>query len=307
MDVDAETKRRLSLHYVSKLADASRRADCSVIKDLLKLHCDPNAALEDGHRGLHVAVQSGSAEAVSTLLDARADPNLPEVMGTLPLEIAAWQGQVQIAKLLLLRGADPNATGFNGWTSLFLAAKQGHTDVVLMLLAHGAKPGRRALVASRAEPVTPISLAMEARHTEVVTVLNKALQESDGWRFKNCCSSSEGSGQKRKRKAVKRMLKQAFGLRATPGRSSEDQRQTTMQARSSPTLRPIRTVSIVDSQPASDSNLGSSANEANVSSDLPITSDVGSTKESNENKDTVTQHVATPFGSFALPTQDFDA
>lgn len=88
---------------------------------------------------LHLAVESGSEQAVLALLDQGDSPNSQDEGGDAPIHIAAELGHEGILSLLLLRGADVNMVSTqDGSSPLMLAATIGHLSVTKALLAAGA-------------------------------------------------------------------------------------------------------------------------------------------------------------------------
>lgn len=86
-----------------------------------------------------------------------------------PLRDAAANGDAPRVKHLLAVGANPNVES-EGSSALSGGAYNGNLETVRLLLAHGADPNRT----SNFEPQTPLQLAQERKHTEIVVLLQKA-------------------------------------------------------------------------------------------------------------------------------------
>jgi ankyrin repeat protein len=109
------------------------------------------------------------------------------------LHRAAERGREEVVGLLIEKGADVDATANNGWTPLHMAAQSGKLSVVKRLVKAGAKvdartdavperfgvpPGSGAEERPRKIPaipsLTPLEMAKEAKHLEVVEYLEAA-------------------------------------------------------------------------------------------------------------------------------------
>jgi hypothetical protein len=86
------------------------------------------------------------------------------------LHRSARTGRASMTAFLIAEGADLNARNAAGWTPLHTAARLGHADVVAVLLAHGA----RIDVEAGTGRLTPLWLADDAGHQEVVDLLTRA-------------------------------------------------------------------------------------------------------------------------------------
>jgi hypothetical protein len=113
--------------------------------------------------------------------------------GFTPLHHAAERGREEVVGCLLARGADVNSADGMGWTPLHLAARAGHLAVVKELVRHGAKvdaktvavpestgfapgspPGARPQKFAAIPSLTPLDLAREGQHSDVVEYLRSA-------------------------------------------------------------------------------------------------------------------------------------
>jgi ankyrin repeat protein len=107
------------------------------------------------------------------------------------LHRAAERGREEVVAYLIEKGADVNATGPLDWAPLHVAAQKGDLAVVKRLVEAGARtdaktaaipamgvPGAAAGAPPQVSPavpsLTPLELAQEAKHPEVVAYLKAA-------------------------------------------------------------------------------------------------------------------------------------
>ncbi|OQA34961.1 MAG: Ankyrin repeats (3 copies) [Betaproteobacteria bacterium ADurb.Bin341] len=81
-------------------------------------------------------------EIVRYLIQMKADVNAASDNGTTALMVASSQGQAEIVRLLLGAGADPNKMRDNGETALDMALKTRNEEIAGLLRAQGGKPGK---------------------------------------------------------------------------------------------------------------------------------------------------------------------
>lgn len=81
----------------------------------------PNEANESGERALHLAVLTGSRNAIRTLIQHDADVNAPNIEGNTPLHYAAFKRDAKTVELLLKNGANPSKKNIYGDTPYLLA------------------------------------------------------------------------------------------------------------------------------------------------------------------------------------------
>jgi ankyrin repeat protein len=94
-----------------------------------------------------------------------------------PLHVAAHAGRIEVAEYLLTKGADIQAKctcGDEGLTPLHMAARNGHENTVKMLLTKGADASLKSKAGR-----TPMDLAKEKNHPEVVELLSKHEAKDD--------------------------------------------------------------------------------------------------------------------------------
>jgi uncharacterized protein len=129
-----------------------------------------NAFALDGFHPLGLASYFGHHEVVELLLAAGAEVNTPSrnTLHVQPINSAAAGGHIEIARRLLEQGAEPNARQSEDFTPLHSAAQNGQLEMVRLLLQHGADPG------AQANGKTPLDLAREQGHTEIVSLLSQA-------------------------------------------------------------------------------------------------------------------------------------
>lgn len=147
---------------------------------LLSLGADVNEENSFCVSPLFMAVSGGNKETVSHLLakGARLDRQSPPSawchLYLEPLQIAASDGDLEMVKLLVRRGAPIDAGGYCGYTPLLLAAQKGDVPVVEYLLKNGAAPAFTSSDKLGCNKTTPLKLAKERRHAEVVRLLTDA-------------------------------------------------------------------------------------------------------------------------------------
>jgi len=137
--------------------------------ELIDLLIDGGASTEktDGTPPpLHIAVQKGFHDVVTTLLARGADVNAAR-LGKTALHFAAQQGYTFMVHMLITAGADVAARDRQGNYALHLAAQQGHDNVVSLLLQ------AMALI-TNAQGDTPQQLALQAGQHSTTALLARA-------------------------------------------------------------------------------------------------------------------------------------
>ena len=168
---------------------AAQRGDRDGVEQLVanqRLLPEVNCRDEDGRTALHSAAVSGHDRVVLLLLaDPRVDVNCSDKHGVTPLGNAADAGHVRVVKIFLAdRRVEINASDKDGYTPLHAAAL-GRPRVVQLLLEDkrldvncttSPKLSRRGasaawLYGGLYEGATPLHLAAQFNHTEVVQLL----------------------------------------------------------------------------------------------------------------------------------------
>lgn len=125
-------------------------------------------ALDDGMTPLCLAIENGYASAALRLLELGAGATVVTADGWTPLHLASAAGMHRVATALYDAGADPKAQTESGLTPLHLAVMTGD-DAMVRLLCDMAPDGMN--MAEHDRLVTPLHLAVENRHLEVVKTL----------------------------------------------------------------------------------------------------------------------------------------
>lgn len=86
----------------------------------------------------------GHVEIVRYLIQMKADVNAASDNGTTALMVAARQGNPELVRILLNAGADPNKTTESGETALDMALQGRNEEVTGLLRSSGAKVGNKA-------------------------------------------------------------------------------------------------------------------------------------------------------------------
>ncbi|XP_068637012.1 protein VAPYRIN-like [Aristolochia californica] len=123
-----------------------------------------------GWTPLHVAAVSGRGDVVERLLIENGEKGRLEsrdTQGRTPLHLAASKGHLLCLRRLVEGGADVNAKSDDGRTALFRAAANGSAEIVAQLLEMGADPSIAA------EDVTPVDVAQDKGHENVVEILQR--------------------------------------------------------------------------------------------------------------------------------------
>jgi len=121
------------------------------------------------------AADAGDIETMQALLDEGMDP-LIEQQGLTALHIAARHGYIDVARLFVDAGVDVNLVPND--TEAALASAAGHGNPRMVELIAGGKLDPEAL-ASVANRRSPLNLAAENGHAEIVTLLIAAGADVD--------------------------------------------------------------------------------------------------------------------------------
>merc|ERR1712111_89346 len=126
----------------------------------------------DGNTALILAGKKGHLDILRELLDRGANIEAQDKwQGNTALQYAAQNNHLEVVKELLDRGANIEAQGkWQGNTALHYAARYNRLDVVKVLLDRGANVRTK-----NADGETALKLARQKGHTEIVRVLQRAL------------------------------------------------------------------------------------------------------------------------------------
>jgi ankyrin repeat protein len=138
---------------------------CVGFLGLSTLHVNTPEA--DGTTALHWVVRRNHVVIVRLLLGVGANVNAANNYGVTPLSVAAAGADPAMIRTLVRGGADPNTAVADGLTVLMIAAGTGHVDIVRALLEAGANVNAR-------EPVlgeTALIWAAKGGHSETISLL----------------------------------------------------------------------------------------------------------------------------------------
>jgi RNA polymerase sigma factor (sigma-70 family) len=160
---------------VPGLHEAAAIGDCDRVRTALDQHPEQlDTYSPEGFTPLALAAHFGHVEVMRLLIERGADVNRVAIhrLAVTPLHAALFGRQVEAALLLVECGADvTRARGGSGmrragWTPLHYAAGMGFNALVQPLLDRGADPSRLD-----EEGKTPLDVAIEANHPDIVNVL----------------------------------------------------------------------------------------------------------------------------------------
>jgi len=132
-----------------------------------------NIAESDGTTEMMAASEKGHHEVVKALLEAKADVNgkaSRDLQNYTALMWASENGHAEVVGVLIAAGAQVHAVDSKTVSnSLMKASREGHVDVVRALIAGGADVNSHNV-----DLDTPLSLATDAGHQDVVEILKSA-------------------------------------------------------------------------------------------------------------------------------------
>lgn len=154
-----------------KLVDVVKTNDINLAKQLIAQGADVNQTDSSGNSLLIVSSANGNAAMVKLLIDAGADINaVDSSMKATALHAAAYLRHPEVMQVLVDHGIDINAQGpYNGYTALHDAVWQNNIEGVKILVKSGAN-----LNIKGNNGATPLELATQSRHKEIVEILKAA-------------------------------------------------------------------------------------------------------------------------------------
>lgn len=152
------------------LSIAAEMNHLEVLRELLKRGANANASNSENSTPLYYAAHRGHVEVVRELLKHGADANGSKKAKYTPLHAAARLGHTEIVRELLHHNATVDSSDrYGGNTPLLEASRKGHLEIVRELLKKGANP-----IFENRRRETPLSVATQGGHTEVVELLKNA-------------------------------------------------------------------------------------------------------------------------------------
>jgi Ankyrin repeats (3 copies)/Ankyrin repeats (many copies) len=145
------------------------RGEIRAVEALLVSGLPIDLLAADGLTPLHWAFAQKNTTMAEFLLQRGSPIDVRSAEGATPLMTEVQQGHTDKIRFLLDRGADVNAVDLRGFSSLHRAAEFGNLEVTRLLLDHGARPN------ANPQGHTPISLAEQRGHGEVVSLLKSKL------------------------------------------------------------------------------------------------------------------------------------
>ncbi|XP_018119880.1 ankyrin repeat and SOCS box protein 3 isoform X1 [Xenopus laevis] len=125
----------------SSVGHAARTGDVKSLKKLIKKGSSVDVPDNRGWMPVHEAAYSKSSQCLQLLINSapsRSYIKAKTFEGESALHLAAKSGSVRCAQILLQAGADPNEVTNEETTPLFLAVEGGHKEVVKLLLKNKA-------------------------------------------------------------------------------------------------------------------------------------------------------------------------
>ncbi|XP_063300035.1 ankyrin repeat and SOCS box protein 3 isoform X1 [Pelobates fuscus] len=125
----------------SSVGHAARRGDIKSLKKLIKKGYSVDVSDNRGWMPIHEAASSNSSRCLQLLINSAPSSSYIKSKtfeGETALHLAAKSGSVSCTQLLLQVGAEMNDVTNEEITPLFLAVESGHKDVVKLLIKHKA-------------------------------------------------------------------------------------------------------------------------------------------------------------------------
>jgi len=138
-----------------------------LIKRLIELGLDKNAATGTWDPPLHVAARNGSSLALEALLKAGVDPNIVTEDKETPLTFVTAKNRKDMVALLVENGADVKVkSGPRDQTPLHIAAGEGNVEIARLVLEHGCDVN-----ALDSTGLTPVNQAAMGGNIELTKML----------------------------------------------------------------------------------------------------------------------------------------
>ncbi|KAJ3107772.1 hypothetical protein HDU96_007777 [Phlyctochytrium bullatum] len=126
----------------------------------------PESRDASGSTPMHRATEAGAVAVVRRLLDLGASLDVRDTKGRAPLHVAAYHGRIDIISLLLDKGADVNVTDPNLWTPMHFGALNGQVAALQAL-----RDGGGNVHAKQKDDKTPLDVATVHRKKEAIQFL----------------------------------------------------------------------------------------------------------------------------------------
>ncbi|XP_054710060.1 E3 ubiquitin-protein ligase MIB1-like [Uloborus diversus] len=178
-DLNARNKRRQTPLHI-----AVNKGHVGVVRSILELGCRPSLQDSEGDTPLHDAISKKRDDMLTLLLDNGADICLTNNNGFNALHHAALRGNPSAMRILLSklpRSWVVDEKKDDGYTALHLAALNNHVEVAELLV----QQGRANMNLQNVNLQTPLHLAVERQHTQIVRLLvrekcNLNIPDKDG-------------------------------------------------------------------------------------------------------------------------------
>ena len=159
---------------------AAEYGDVHALTRILQKNGDKllNARDSRGRTAAMIAAFNGDTATMKALTMKRGPSllDLKDEDGGTALHSAACHGFTDVLDLLLKNDVDVNVADSDGWTALHYGAAAGHAAAVSSLLK--SAEGRALLSVSNARGQTPVDLANEAKHDEVLRAIRVRVEEA---------------------------------------------------------------------------------------------------------------------------------
>ena len=156
------------LHNCGKFAQHPETA-----KLLIKHGAKVNFQNKYGYTPLHNAASNDDPSVSRILLENGADPNIKDRFGRAPLHKAVEMDRRNSARLLIEHPeTDINAQTNDNITALHQCSSYGYLEICTLLIEHGT-----ILDLKNKNEQTPLEIAVEQKHYEIINLLEKAMNK----------------------------------------------------------------------------------------------------------------------------------